>query len=312
MIADTVDPIFERITTVRNARDHVAHDPLGLILHPVEITAQVVRSMLCEQPPIATLADRTGCKLRADVADQLHRHARILFQDAQQHLVRLAGFVQLDDRQADAFLENLRRVDGGRSRRDAADVAVMRHRAGPALDDAFVEDRLDDVEVGQMLPARTVGVVIEEDVAGLRSRRMIGDQDAHSVRERAELHRQCQPLGDELPAPVTERGGIVHGVTYDRRIGAAHHDQRHLVGSRRERILDDLEGDRIEARVAHSASSGSSISMLPSVSRRARASCGTTQVASYSSMINGPARQASSSAPREITGVSIKPASRPK
>ena len=147
-------------------------------------------------------------------------------------------------------------MDRGRTRRDAADVAMMRHRAGPAFDDAFVEDRLDDVEVGQMLAARAVRVVIEEDIARLRSRRVVGHQDAHPVRERTELHRQRQALRDELPAPVAECGGIIHGVAHYRRIGAAHHDQRHLVGGRRERVLDDLEGDRIEARVAHSASSG--------------------------------------------------------
>ena len=202
MIAHSVDPVLERVAAVRNFGDHIAHHPLGLILQRIEIAAQIGGTILCEQLPITALTDRTGRKLRADIADKLHRHARVLFQNAKQHLVRHARLVQLHDRKADAFLKNLGSVDGGRASRDAADIAMMGHRAGPAFDDAVVEDRLDDVDVGQVLTAGAIRVVIEKDIAGLRGRRMIGEQDAHAVGERTELHRQRQALRDQLAAAV--------------------------------------------------------------------------------------------------------------
>jgi hypothetical protein len=199
MLTDAVDPVVERIAPVRNACDHVAHHALGLILHPVEVVPQILGAVFREELTVTALTDRTRGKLRAHVPDQLHRHACVLFKDAQQHLVRLAGLVELHDRQANSFLENLGRVDGGGARCDAADVAMMRHRAGPAFDGAVMEDRLHDVEVGQVLPAGAVRVVIEINVTRLSGRRVISHQDAHPVRERAELNSKRQPLRDELP-----------------------------------------------------------------------------------------------------------------
>ena len=43
IIADAVDPVLERVAAVRDVGDHVAHQPLGLILHRIEIAAQVRR-----------------------------------------------------------------------------------------------------------------------------------------------------------------------------------------------------------------------------------------------------------------------------
>ena len=128
----------------------------------------------------------------------LHRLARVALDDAERGLVRLAALVQLHDRQAQAFLENLRRMDGGAARRDAADIAMMRHGGGVALQARCQEDRLYDVDVGQVLAAGAVGIVEDEDVAGCMSSPNCSHQMAHRVGKGAELHRQGQPLGDDL------------------------------------------------------------------------------------------------------------------
>ena len=52
-----------------------------------------------------------------------------------------------------------------------ADVGVVRHRRGVALERAVDEDRLDHVDVRQVLAAAAVRVVRDEDVARLRRRR---------------------------------------------------------------------------------------------------------------------------------------------
>ena len=88
--------------------------------------------------------------------------------------------------------------------------------------------------------------------------------------------RQGQTLRDQLAVAVAERGRVVHRVADDRRVGAAHDDERHLVGDRGEAVLDHLERDRVDRDGGHRASS--SMSMLPAV-ERARQPGGTTQVA---------------------------------
>ena len=201
------------------------------------------------------LAGATGGDLRLEVAEHLGRLPRVLLDDAEKLLVLDPAVVQLEERQAEALLEDLRRMDGDAPRGDSADVGVVGQRGGVPLQLVLDEDRLDHVDVGQVLPAGAVRVVGNEDVAGTRGVGVLGAEVPHHRREAAELHREGEALRDEAAVAVAEGGGVVHRVANDRRVRASHQDERHLVGRRRERVPDDLERDRVEA-APHASSNG--------------------------------------------------------
>ena len=66
------------------------------------------------------------------------------------------------------------------------------------------EDRLEQVEVRQVRAA-LVRVVEQERVARLDPSVELADDLAHRVRDRAEVERQGQPLGDEPALRVAQR-----------------------------------------------------------------------------------------------------------
>ena len=81
------------------------------------------------------------------------------------------------------FLEDLARVHGGAARRDAAHVDLVDQRRRVPLKRVVVEDRLDDIDVGQMHPAGDIGVVEDEDVAGMNVVGVLPRQLDHRVRK---------------------------------------------------------------------------------------------------------------------------------
>ena len=91
----------------------------------------------------------------------------------------------------------------------------MRHRRGVPLERAFVEDRLDHVEVRQVLAAEAVRIVGEEDVARLDVVAEVLADVAHDRRERPQLDRERQSLGEQLAVAVAQRGRVVHRVADD-------------------------------------------------------------------------------------------------
>ncbi len=310
LVAEPVDEVLERVHPVGERCELGPHQALAQLLQLVQVATALERAVALEDLDQAALARTAGRDLGPQVADHLDRLARVLLDDPHHRLVLAAGLVELEQRQPQPLLVDLGRVHGDRPGREPADVDVMRHRRGVPLELAPVEDRLDHVHVRQVLAAEAVRVVGEEDVARVDVLAEVLPDVPHDRRERPELDGEGQPLRDQLAVAVAERRRVVHRVADDRRVRAAHHDERHLVGHRRERVLDHLERDGIDPDSGHASRA---MSMFPSESSVARQSGGTTQVASYSSTISGPSRGGeSSSAAREITGTSCHPCSGPK
>ena len=95
----------------------------------------------------------------------------------------------------------------------------------------------------------------------------------HRGRHRAETARQGQPLRRQLPRAVEHRGRIVHVVLQHAGIGRAEDRQRHLVGDREKRILEQLEFDRIADHPGHAPLSvTSAASCLTAPTRKTRSS----------------------------------------
>ena len=232
------------------------------------------------------LAGAAGGDLRLKVAEHLGRLPGVLLDDAEERLVLRPRVVELEERQAKAFLEDLGRVDGDAPGRDAADVGVVGERRRVPLELVVDEDRLDHVDVGQVLPAVAVRVVGDEDVSRTRRVGVLLAEVAHHRREAPELHREREALRDEAAVAVAEGRGVVHRVPDDRRVRAPHQDERHLVRVDAS-ALRHLERDRVEPLVSRHATVTST---LPKPSSRAEHPGGTTIVESYSSTRNGPRR----------------------
>ena len=275
--------------------------------------AESLAAVALDKAAVGALGRVAGGDLGAHVAGQLVRHPRVRVHQPEEGLVGPARLVHFQNRDAQPFLEDLRGVNRRAARRDAAHVNLVHQGRGITFQFAAVEQRLDDIDVRQMHPAGGIGIVEDEDVAGVRVVAIPGDERLHAVREGAEMQRHGQAVGDRLAVPVAQAGRIVHRIAHDRGIGRAHDDQRHLVGDRRQGVAHHLQGDRIgvAARAAHSAPSFSS-TIFCAASRRAVQPGGTTQVASYSSTISGPPRSAAVRASRGTTGTFGRPAAAPK
>ncbi len=76
--------------------------------------------------------------------------AHVLADHRHQGLVDDSSVAELQQRDAQAFLEDLGGVGGHRSWRQAAHVLVMRHRRGEGQHLALDDHRLDDCDVRQM------------------------------------------------------------------------------------------------------------------------------------------------------------------
>ena len=128
----------------------------------------------------------------------------------------------------------------------AADVDVMSNGRGPSTQTHPLEHGPHDIDVRQMLTARQIGIVGDEDVARRDASLVLADEMAHRVDKAAEMHRRGQSLRQVLPGRVADRRGEVHGITNDRRVRGAHQDQGHLVGAGFECVAKHLERYRID------------------------------------------------------------------
>ncbi len=165
-------------------------------------------------------------------------------QDQVQHLlIELPLAIDLDRRDLDAFLEDLRRIGGQAAGHLAADVGhVAEHRA-PG-DDAPVDvDRHQREPVVQMAhrAVAAVRIVGEEDVAFFDVALIAGDEPGE---ERTELahHHLAVRIGDH-------RERVVLFANARRHRGAEQH-RVHLGARVLQRVLDDVERDRIDIDLA--------------------------------------------------------------
>src|SRR6202011_5485319 len=118
---------------------------LGVVEQFVEVQLQCVEAVAIEQPGELALGDQAGGDLGRQVVLDHVRHAHVFGNDALERLVRSARVVQLEQRDAQAFSENLRRVGGVAAGHPAADVRLVPDRgrkAGQLATVAGVKQRL--------------------------------------------------------------------------------------------------------------------------------------------------------------------------
>ena len=200
-----------------------------------------------EQP---ALADADGRHPGPQVAFQEVGQARVGFHDLQHRGDRLAAGKQLHRRQPQPLLEDLAGIRRQRPRHLAADIVEMRDVGGPRDDLAIGEDRLGQDDVVEMGDPAIVRVVGDEDVAGLDAARTAGAavdrQDAFDgLVEHADERRDAGARTGDLAIAVGDAGSHVQHLVDDRAHRRLAHRGEHLVGGGLQRVLHDLQGDRV-------------------------------------------------------------------
>ena len=200
--------------------------------------------MLGDQPGERFLGDVAGGKLRAHVAEHAHRQANVLLQYAKEGLVRLAGVVHLDGRDAKPFLEDLGRVRCVRAGHPAAHVGLVADGRRESHPSAFVEDRLEDEHVGKMHSAFE-GIVQRVDVARPHPVAVAPDRGGERIGERGQVAGQGQSLRHRPALRVAEGRRVVHVVLEHAGVRGPQDSEGHLVGDGQQRVLEQLEADGI-------------------------------------------------------------------
>ena len=210
------------------------------------VALEVLQAMLLDQPENVPLALPQRRYLRLDVAQHLVGYPDVLLDDPPHGLVELPLFVQLQRRQAQAFLVDLGVVTGVAAGDAAADVGLMGDHASPPHQQIVHEDRLEDEDVRQMAGA-LVRVVVGEDVARLDVVAEVGPDGVEGRLHGAHVEGKREPLRHLVSLRIEDRRGEVHVVPDHQRPGGPHHRHRHGVGGALQVVLDDLPRNRVQS-----------------------------------------------------------------
>ncbi len=260
-----------------------------------------------EKTPLAGLHRRD---LRAQIAHGAARQPHVLLDHLDQRLVGPAAIVQFQDRDLQAFGENI----GGDAAERAADIEPMRHAAGEADQHVFVKDRQRQRDVIEVA-AGEIGIVGDVDVARphVLSAEM-PDLRLDRFRHAADEHRQPDADGDGLALGGEQAGGEIERLVDDDVVGGAHEVGFHFLGHRDHAVAHDLGDDRIGfgwllARVRcflchRQRPPPTAITRLPNASTSIVSPGISTVVEAYSSIRAGPLmRLPASNAARRKVGV---------
>ena len=214
------------------------------------ITRKRGDAVLLDELVDAPLADVQRADHGLHVAVRHPRRADVGHDDVPDGLDVLAPLDDLQRRDAQALLEDLRGVAGEAARHLAADLGHVPDAGGEGDQLAVTEDGLDDAVLGQVAAAAE-GVVVEHDVA--RTEVLLADLEDRPLDDeddRTEVGRAELGLGDHLALGVEDRAREVEPLVEERRIRRVAHRDAHLARRRDEVVVDDLERHLVDADVS--------------------------------------------------------------
>ena len=152
-----------------------------------------------------------------------------------------------DAGQLEALLVDLRRLGRDAARNRTADLDPVRDADRECDHAPADDDGLDEADVARVRAA-LVRDVRREHVALAHAREAVLAQDALHLRpERAREEREAVGLRDDLRIGVGDAAGEVEHLVDDRAHARAGEHHTHLVGRGVQLLLDDLDGEGIEA-----------------------------------------------------------------
>jgi hypothetical protein len=232
-------------------RDGVAHQVFGIVEQVLVGAGDRVEAVLVEKRGVALRADTGGGDLGLHVADDEVGDADIAAQDLPDRFHLAAVLVDAHRLELEPFCVGVDRVDdAAASRRQRADVEMVRRRHRKAGELLVVKDRNDETDVGAVRGA-AIGVVVHEHVAGFHPVAALFQfaQNAGDVAgDRAGLERRAHRAFAKLAAGrVGQRGAEILAFADDARIAHAHELVAHLDGDVFKRPVDDRCEERINA-----------------------------------------------------------------
>ena len=246
--AVVVDPVLEAPFAVGQLGERGARQALGIVDGLAHEVGGLLGPVLGDQLGELLFGDVAGGELGAQVAEHLHRQAHVLLDEGHDRVVELARVVEFQRRDAQALGVDLGGVRRVRAGDPAADIGVVADGRGEGQALAVVIERLEDEDVGQV-HAAVERVVHDEDVARIHVVAVVAHDRFQRGRHRAEMARQSEALRHQLAVGIGEARRVIHVVLQHARIGRAEDGERHLVGDREDRVLEQLEGDRIFGRI---------------------------------------------------------------
>ena len=245
-VAVVVEDRLAPVHPVLPGGDAGARLALGAVQDRVDRRPDDRRAVLLEEREEPALPDPGGADHRRQIALEVARVADV-GRDHLEHVVADGPRLPEPERgDADPLLPDLGRPRVVGAVRGAADVALVRTVDRPEEEPLAGEHRDEGREVRQVVVA-VIGVVQEVDVAGPHAvtEELLDGPDG--PRDRADVDRHVLRLGDEPALGVAEGGGEVTARVEDLRVRGAEHRLAHLLHDGLEPVLDDRDGDRIDA-----------------------------------------------------------------
>jgi len=211
------------------------------------------RAELPQQLCQPALADPGRADHGGEVAPEVARMAHVEHDHLVDVLAPRALVVQLQGRDAQAFLEDLggTRVVG--AVRGAADVALVRAVDGPEDQAVAVEHGHEGGEVRQMVAA-PVGVVEQVDVAWADRTLEKLMHGPGRIGQRADMDRHVLGLSNQTTFRIAQGGREIAARVEDLGVGGAQHGLPHFLDDGAKAMLDHGDGDRIDGK-AHAGQS---------------------------------------------------------
>ena len=238
--AVVVDIVLERLRLLGQVlHDQLAHGAIGALEQRLAGLLVGVAAEAVADLDHALLTGAAAGDDRHEIAVVHLRRARVVHDEVEHRLVELAALVEQQRRNADALAEDRGRVRRHAARHPAADVHQMAEHRGEADQLALVKHRhqhhpVVDVADGA---AAFVRIALQDDVAGLQVELVLGE---HLVHVGAELADDHPPLG------IGDHRELVVLFADHRRHGGAEQHRIHLVAGVAQRVLDEIERDRIK------------------------------------------------------------------
>ena len=154
---------------------------------------------------------------------------------------------ELDAGELQPFLPDVDGVGRPRAGVLAADLGPVRlvRREGDEL--AVEEDRHDQRDVGEVRAAAAVRIVRHDDVALFEpARPEFRDRRLHGESHRPQEAADAVALRHQLPVLVGQPAAVVEHLVDDRTLARPLQGNEHLVPDRVQRLLDDLDRERID------------------------------------------------------------------
>ena len=199
----------------------------------------------------APLGDATGGHLRLQIPAHAGRDAHVAQDHLIERFVEHTPVVQLHHREDQPFLKNFGGVGHLAEGHFAAQVDPMGAHGAERGQLALVEDRADRHHVVEVGAAAVVGIVGDDQIAGVQAvHAEFAQRRLHRQIERAEEHGQPGSLADQLGITGKDAGAKVEHFVDNRAHRRALDHLLHLVGDGDQIVTDHLNGDLVN-RVAH-------------------------------------------------------------